>query len=211
MSDAEPGLRERKRRATRLAIQQAALRIAIEDGLPAVTVDEISRRADVSPRTFFNYFPNKEAAILGEDPTLSDDEARDTFVAGGPKGDLLADVGTLLVHATRELIEERGLIEERQQVLRAAPELFSRRMESMKEFQAEVERAIVARLDGQSSEATVEPEVLRRRARLASLVALATLRHAWWEWSDSDTDTHLVDELERSFADLDALVSRSLV
>ena len=211
MSDAEPGLRERKRRATRLAIQQAALRIAIEDGLPAVTVDEISRRADVSPRTFFNYFPNKEAAILGEDPTLSDDEARDTFVAGGPKGDLLADVGTLLVHATRELIEERGLIEERQQVLRAAPELFSRRMESMKEFQAEVERAIVARLDGQSSGATVEPEVLRRRARLASLVALATLRHAWWEWSDSDTDTHLVDELERSFADLDALVSRSLV
>ncbi|SDQ71092.1 transcriptional regulator, TetR family [Curtobacterium sp. UNCCL20] len=211
MSDAEPGLRERKRRATRLAIQQAALRIAIEDGLPAVTVDEISRRADVSPRTFFNYFPNKEAAILGEDPTLSDDAARETFVAGGPKGDLLADVGTLLVHATRELIEERGLIEERQQVLRAAPELFSRRMESMKEFQAEVERAIVARLEGLSSGSVVEPEVLRRRARLASLVALATLRHAWWEWSDSDTDTHLVDELERSFADLDALVSRSLV
>lgn len=207
MSDAEPGLRERKRRATRLAIQQAALRIAIEDGLAAVTVDEISRRADVSPRTFFNYFPNKEGAILGEDPTLPDDEARAVFVAGGPKGDLLADLGTLLVHSTRELIEERGLIEERQQVLRAAPELFSRRMESMKEFQAEVERAVVERIAGQEP----DPTTLRRRARLASLVALAALRHAWWEWSDADTDTHLVDELERSFADLDALVSRSLV
>jgi AcrR family transcriptional regulator len=207
MSDAEPGLRERKRRATRLAIQQAALRIAIEDGLQAVTVDEISRRADVSPRTFFNYFPNKEGAILGDDPTLPDDDARAVFVEGGPKGDLLADLGTLLVHSTRELIEERGLIEERQQVLRAAPELFSRRMESMKEFQAEVERAIVARLAGQEPDETT----LRRRARLASLVALAALRHAWWEWSDADSDTHLVDELERSFADLDALVSRSLV
>jgi AcrR family transcriptional regulator len=207
MSDAEPGLRERKRRATRLAIQQAALRIAIEDGLAAVTVDEISRRADVSPRTFFNYFPNKEGAILGEDPTLADDAARAAFVAGGPTGDLLADLGALLVHSTRELIEERGLIEERQQVLRAAPELFSRRMESMKEFQAEVERAVVERIAGQEP----DPTALRRQARLASLVALAALRHAWWEWSDGDGDTHLVEELERSFADLAALVSRSLV
>lgn len=83
MPDAEPGLRERKRRATRRAIQQAALRIAIEDGLGAVTVDEISRRADVSPRTFFNYFPSKEQAILGDDPQLPDDQALQTFVAGG--------------------------------------------------------------------------------------------------------------------------------
>jgi len=209
MSDAEPGLRERKRRATRLAIQQAALRIAIEEGLAAVTVDEISRRADVSPRTFFNYFPNKEGAILGDDPTLPDDDALQDFVAGGPTGDLLADLGALLVHSTRELIEERGLIEERQQVLRAAPELFSRRMESMKEFQAEIERAVVTRLEAAGS--TTEPVALRRRARLASLVALATLRHAWWEWSESGSETHLVDELQRSFADLDALVSRSLV
>ena len=84
MPDAEPGLRERKRRATRLAIQQAALRIAIEDGLAAVTVDEVSRRADISPRTFFNYFPSKEQAILGDDPDLPDDQALDAFVAGGP-------------------------------------------------------------------------------------------------------------------------------
>lgn len=209
MSDAAPGLRERKRRATRLAIQQAALRIAIDDGLAAVTVDEISRRADVSPRTFFNYFPNKEGALLGDDPTLPDDDTVADFVAGGPSGELLADLGALLVHSTRELIEERGLIEERQQVLRAAPELFSRRMASMKEFQGELERVVVARL---GAAGTDEPdETVRRRARLASLVALATLRHAWWEWSDASTDTHLVDELERSFAELGALVSRSLV
>ncbi|WP_260981187.1 TetR/AcrR family transcriptional regulator [Curtobacterium pusillum] len=209
MSDAEPGLRERKRRATRLAIQQAALRIAIEDGLPAVTVDEISRRADISPRTFFNYFPNKEGALLGDDPTLPDGETLADFVSGGPTGELLADLGSLLVHSTRELIEERGLIEERQQVLRGAPELFSRRMASMKEFQAEIERAVVARLEHAGTD--LDEGALRRRARLASLVALATLRHAWWEWSDGDTETHLVDELERSFADLEALVSRSLV
>ncbi|XNN89671.1 TetR/AcrR family transcriptional regulator [Curtobacterium flaccumfaciens] len=157
MPDAEPGLRERKRRATRRAIQQAALRIAIEDGLGAVTVDEISRRADVSPRTFFNYFPSKEQAILGDDPRLPDDAALQAFVDGGPSGDLLADIGTLLVHSTRELIEERGLIEERQQVLRANPELFSRRMASMKEFQAELQAAVARRLEH------ADPEARRRR------------------------------------------------
>ncbi|NQW90660.1 MULTISPECIES: TetR family transcriptional regulator [unclassified Curtobacterium] len=211
MPDAEPGLRERKRRATRRAIQAAALRIAIEDGLGAVTVDEISRRADVSPRTFFNYFPSKEQAILGDDPELPDDAALQEFVDGGPDGDLLSDLGALLVHSTQELIEERGLIEERQQVLRANPELFSRRMESMKEFQAEIQAAVARRLEREDPELAADPDALRRRARLASIVALGALRHAWWEWSGSEAGSHLVDELRRSFAELGVLVSRSLV
>ncbi|MFJ3381892.1 TetR/AcrR family transcriptional regulator [Curtobacterium sp. NPDC090217] len=211
MPDAEPGLRERKRRATRLAIQQAALRIAVEDGLAAVTVDEVSRRADISPRTFFNYFPSKEQAILGDDPTLPEDEVLDAFVAGGPAGDLLADVGALLVHSTQELIEERGLIEERQQVLRAYPELFSQRMASMKEFQSTLESVIARRLANDDPTFAEDGASLRRRARLASLVSLATLRHAWWEWSESPAESHLVDDLRRSFDELGALVSRSLV
>ncbi|PCN49208.1 TetR family transcriptional regulator [Curtobacterium sp. 'Ferrero'] len=207
MSDAEPGLRERKRLATRLAIQQAALAIAASDGLGAVTVDEISRRADISPRTFFNYFPSKEQALLGDDPTLPADEQLDVFVGGGPSGDLLRDVGVLLVHSTQALIDERGLISERQEVLRANPELFSRRMASMKEFQHEIETAVARRLEAGEP----DPEVRRRQARLASIVALGALRHAWWEWSEQDGETRLVDELEQSFADLGALVSRSLV
>ena len=139
-------------------------------------------------------------------------------MAGGPSGELLADLGTLLVHSAHELIDERGLIGERQQVLRANPELFSQRMASMKEFQAGIQTVVEQRLrreDGlpgsAASAPSVEDDEVRRRARLASLVGMAALRHAWWEWSESDADAHLVDELERSFADLGALVSRSLV
>jgi AcrR family transcriptional regulator len=62
------GLRERKKTATRRAISDAALTLAVERGPSAITVDDIAAGAGVSPRTVFNYFPSKEAAILGLDP-----------------------------------------------------------------------------------------------------------------------------------------------
>jgi AcrR family transcriptional regulator len=65
---AVPGRRERKKRETRAALTAAALRLALEKGPDNVTVEEISEAADVSVRTFFNYFSHKEHAILGRDP-----------------------------------------------------------------------------------------------------------------------------------------------
>ncbi|NJC73907.1 TetR family transcriptional regulator [Planosporangium thailandense] len=62
------GLRERKKRETFRALQSAAWRLVAERGLENVTVDEIAAAANVSKRTFFNYFDSKEAAIVDPDP-----------------------------------------------------------------------------------------------------------------------------------------------
>ncbi|GGD13598.1 TetR/AcrR family transcriptional regulator [Nocardioides daphniae] len=59
------GLRARKKRATENAIERTAVRLALEKGHAHVTVPEICDGADISRSTFFNYMPNREAAIFG--------------------------------------------------------------------------------------------------------------------------------------------------
>jgi AcrR family transcriptional regulator len=58
------GLRERKKAETRAALSDAALALAVERGMDAVTADEIAAAANVSVRTFHNYFASKDEAIL---------------------------------------------------------------------------------------------------------------------------------------------------
>ncbi|MDT7627671.1 MAG: hypothetical protein QOF99_8572 [Pseudonocardiales bacterium] len=58
------GVRERKKVATRKAISAAALRLARERGPENVRVDDIAEAANVSPRTYNNYFSSREQAIM---------------------------------------------------------------------------------------------------------------------------------------------------
>ena len=58
------GLRERKKAETRTAISQAVLHLALDRGLEAVTADDIAAAANVSVRTFHNYFGTKEEALV---------------------------------------------------------------------------------------------------------------------------------------------------
>lgn len=61
MSDEDTeSLRNRKKRATRLAISNIATRLFVERGFDNVTVAEIADAANVAKMTVFNYFPRKE-------------------------------------------------------------------------------------------------------------------------------------------------------
>jgi AcrR family transcriptional regulator len=66
-TDRPLGLRERKKIKTRQAIRREAFRLIEENGYAATTVEQIADAADVSPSTFFRYFPSKESLLLADD------------------------------------------------------------------------------------------------------------------------------------------------
>src|ERR1700757_752479 len=79
-----PSLRERKKLATRRQLRAAALHLVAEHGMANVTVEDIAAAADVSPRTFFNYFPSKEAALFGGNDPDRAGRLRDQVASEAP-------------------------------------------------------------------------------------------------------------------------------
>jgi AcrR family transcriptional regulator len=66
-TDVSRGLRERKKIKTREAIRREAFRLIDENGYASTTVEQIAEAAEVSPSTFFRYFPSKESVLLADD------------------------------------------------------------------------------------------------------------------------------------------------
>jgi AcrR family transcriptional regulator len=201
----ELGLRERKRLATRRAIERAVLTLSLERGYEKVTVDDISHAADISPRTFFNYFPSKEAAVIGELPALPGAGELEEFLGAGSRGEPLMDgLRDLLIAAADNdhSAQERDLHEMRRELLKTDPQLFALRMATMKHFEEEFNSIIERRVALDHPELAASPDRLRSRARLYGGVAIAAMRHAWTCWADAGGVGTLSERLRESFAQL---------
>ncbi|WP_249033431.1 TetR/AcrR family transcriptional regulator [Subtercola boreus] len=205
------GLRERKRIATSRSIQHAVLELSRDKGLDNVTVDEISRRADVSPRTFFNYFSSKEAAVLGDSPFSLPPAEVEAFVNAGPGTpvfDGLLDIMRAIADTDSQDYDMHQL---RKLVIRDYPHLLVQRITSMREFEidltAVVGRRLAADARGTDSGSEIpDQQQLDERARLIALVAIAAMRHAWARWAESPDGQTMSTLLTRSFRELQTLL-----
>lgn len=103
--------RERHAVRTRQQIVDAALALFLEQGFEATTVDEIAARADVSPRTFFRYFPTKEALLFHDlDDRLAAVQQRiEARPADEAPAETLVEVLCEMVEAIESTPEERAL------------------------------------------------------------------------------------------------------
>ena len=98
-------LRERKKLATRRQLRAAALHLVAEHGMANVTVEDIAAAADVSPRTFFNYFPSKEAVLFGADPDRAA-SLRDRLVRTTPGAPALEALRIVITEDAQAAVEE---------------------------------------------------------------------------------------------------------
>lgn len=191
------GLRERKKRATRDALQRAALMLAAERG-PEVTVEEICAEVDVSPRTFFNYFSAKEEALLGQPPQVPADELLAPFEAGGATGGLVPDLRAVIgAHLTASLptIDQMVL---RKRLLAAHPELVPHMMGA---FMA-IERRLVLAISRREG---LEPD--GARAQLLGGVASFAMRLSVHRWVAEAGRQPVTDHVDEVFGELALLLS----
>jgi AcrR family transcriptional regulator len=204
IADMELGLRERKRRETRRALQLAILEQSIERGYDRVTIEEICRAADVSPRTFFNYFASKEDAVLGAVPGFPDAEVVERYVDEGFGADALRDLPVLFLSMSDALddIEILGL---RKQLMRREPGLLGLRVSSSRAFENLLADVVLRRLN--RDEPSVDRDARERRARLIAMVGFATMRFGWLAWIDEGGVRPLDDQLRASFDELELAVA----
>jgi AcrR family transcriptional regulator len=165
-------LRERKKARTRRALVEAALRLFAERGFEATTVADIAEAADVSPRTFFTYFPAKED-VLFADAQDRIDRLQDALAKRAPDESLL----DALRRAAREVLADPTFRAEAQrthmQVIAANPALGARGLQDLLAAEQVVAAAIATDLGVDQTD--LQPQV-------AAAAAVNALRGAFMAW-----------------------------
>lgn len=198
---AEQGLRERKKAARRAALIDAAQNLVAEHGLDAVTVEMISAEANVSPRTFFNYFESKDDAVLGaEDTGLPEDIIR-TFVEGGPTGRLLSDLQVVVAALLAPAGESHDRVMRAMDLMQQEPALLRRHVVWMDRHKSRLGELFEAR------RATVP---FSTDAELLTMLVLLMLRTALVAWEHAGYTGNPADHLPAAVAQLVDLVAADL-
>ncbi len=184
------GLRARKKLRTRQTIERVALDLIEAQGFDSTTVDEIAAAADISPRTFFHYFPSKEDALLADYSARLDQivAALKASPADRPAWAALREA-FLAVGADYET--ERDHLLRRFRIIRSAPSVAARNLQLQARWEDAVAAAVTDWLELDSDQDI--------RPRLIAGAALAAMRASLQRWLTDDGDTRLPDHIAYCF------------
>lgn len=169
------GLRERKKRETRDALHRAALRATLDRGLNQVTVEEIAAAANVSERTFFNYFSSKEEAVVGHDPDRAD-RFRDAVLARPADEEPVAALRAVLIDFARHISDDaRDEWRDRFTAIKQNPELVAAHLAAWSRMERALADAI-GRRTGIDPETSIYPALVACTVVDANRIASLTWR-----------------------------------
>lgn len=189
------GLRERKKLATRAALSHAAWSLMVERGLDAATPDAIAEAADVSPRTFRNYFAGREEAIL--DGLVSCGASVVAALRARPAGEPLWDSLTqVLPSFVTAFIGRRDDIVALMRAVEDAPAMRAQHLVTFEHVHLQLTE-FVAERTGTDADHDMAP-------RLMAAVVSTALRTAVETWATGDGDVALPDLIRESLTQVRA-------
>lgn len=191
--------RELRRQVTSTAIERAAVDLALEVGSEHLTVEMICERQLLSHRTFYNYFPSKEAALLGGGPPSASSDSTEEFRTG-TSADVVGELVELLARPLLEKSsDDHALFAARQRLIEQEPELLEKAMARFGAFLGELTELVLARLEhmGRSREET--PDVLDEATMIVAL-ADTVMRRAGHQIVAAGDDADPTEILRRSVA-----------
>jgi AcrR family transcriptional regulator len=181
------GLRERKKQKTRNAIQREAMRLFAKQGYAETTIEQIAEAVEISPSTFFNYFPSKEELIAFDDydPLLA------AAFAARPKDEPLgiAIRRAIVDQLSTILKRDRDLVLARAKLALSVPELRARFWEETQKSQDFVQKLITQRT-------RKDPNAYE--VRVAASIIVSAMFVAVLEWVSQDGRDDLAKLVNRA-------------
>jgi AcrR family transcriptional regulator len=186
------GLRQRKKRKTRESIQREAMRLFQEQGYEETTIEQIAAAVEVSPSTFFNYFPTKEDVVLYDayDPMIA------SLLSQRPADEPLSV-------AVRGVLDTMaGVFERDREVILARARLWIEVPELRARLWQELERGqiFLADIVAQRSGRDADDFELRVTVMIVVMAAMEAMR----EWVRHDGKDSFVAYVERALRIIDA-------